>query len=174
MNETRKKRRLCLICGAAALLLVECGHFGAGAFLFPLLAMLVLVPVSEECKLLPGLCVYAAAALLSLLLPLCESSAIFVLLGFYPILRPRIEALGIRSLRMGVRILVIVVSATLLFVLIRFFYGPELQEIAGTSDSILLIVFIAASAVYFLLYEFILDRSVKFYRETLHKKFDAL
>lgn len=164
-----KDIKLCIISGLTALILVECGHFGVSILLWPLLAMVALIPVSQECSLLRGLIVYAAVSVCSLLLPITESVFIFVLIGYYPLIRTRINDLNIRTIKVGVRILLIVVVSTMMFIIIKIFYGNDLYKMVGASDVTILIAFIVAGAIFFILYEFIIDRCTKFYRNRLDR-----
>lgn len=154
----------------AALLLIECGHFGVSVLLWSLLAMLALIPVGEDCSLLNGILTYASVSMISLLLPITESAIIFILIGYYPIIRSRINSLQIRTIKAGVRILLVVVVATIMFIIVKMFYGSDLYNMTGTSDSVVLIVFIIAGAFFFILYEFVIDRCTKLYLKHLRHK----
>ena len=171
MPEHRKKLILAGIsCLTALLLLCLCALLPGQFLLWPLLAMLALIPVAEEFRLLPGLALYAVTAVAALLLPILESALLFALVGYYPILRPRIEALSGYSLRTGIRILIVVISSTLFFAALRFFFGSELQQLTGGADALLLAILLLLGAVYFLLYNFILDRCTRFYHARLRPR----
>lgn len=171
---SKKNVLLLIISGLAALILVECGHFGVSTLLWPLLAMIAMIPVSQECNFLQGLLVYAAVSICTLLLPITESAFIFLLMGYYPIIRTRINNLNIRTIKVGVRILLIVAVSTLMFAIVKIFYGNELSAMVGASDVAILIAFIVAGAIFFILYEFIIDRCTKFYNNNLSDKFQSL
>lgn len=172
MTGSRKKWLLGgLSVAAAVLALCPCALLPGQFLLWALLATVLLIPAAEELRLLPGLAVYAAAAILSLLLPIFYSALLFALLGHYAILRPRVEALESRSLRTGIRITIVVLASTALFQVLRFFYGAELLELTGGADALLLAILLVVGALYFLLVNFILERGAAFYRSRLRPKF---
>ncbi len=171
MTDQRKTRLLACLSPAAALLaLCLCALLPGQFLLWTILAMVLLIPAAEELRLLPGLAVYAAAAILGLLLPILRSALPFALLGSYVILRPRIEALSSRSLRTGIRIALVVLSSTLLFQLLRFFYGAQFTDLTGGADALLLAILLVLGALYFLLVNFILDRCTVCYRRSLRPR----
>lgn len=166
-------KKLLFGCGctlAAVLLLCLCAFLPGQFLLWTLLAMVALIPAAEDLSLLSGLAVYAAAAILSLLLPILESALPFALLGYYSILRPRIDTISIRSLRTGIRIAMVTVSSTLLFLVMRFFFGSELSALTGGGDALLLAILLVLGALYFLLYNFVLDRCTIIYQKRIRPK----
>lgn len=156
---------------AAVLALCPCALLPGQFLLWTLLAMVLLIPAAEELRLLPGLAVYAAAAVLGLLLPIFYSALLFALFGSYAILRPRIEGLPSASLRTGIRVVFVVLASTLLFQVLRFFYGAELLELTGGADALLLAILLVLGALFFLLVNFILDRGTVCYRRRIRPKF---
>lgn len=127
-----------------------------------------MVPAAEDCSLPAGLLTYALTAAAALfLLPGRELATLFALLGSYPILRPRINAIALKSVRTAIKLAVIVVSATLLYALVAYLYAEALpSELAG-DRGLVLAVFLTAGLIYFLLYDFVLDRCARLYRARL-------
>ena len=70
------------------------GLIPVATFVCPMLCMLLLAFVSRMCGRRIGWAWYGAVAVLSLLLgPDKEAAAVFLFLGFYPLLKPRLETL---------------------------------------------------------------------------------
>lgn len=171
MSLSRRKRLLALLTVPAAVLALGlCALLPDQFLLWTLLAMILLIPAAEELGLAAGLAVFAVSAFLALLLPIFQSALPFALMGSYAILRPRIEALPGSSLRTGIRVLVVVLSSTLLFQILRFFYGEALAELTGGADALLLAILLVLGALYFLLVNWLLDRCTAIYRSRLHRR----
>lgn len=89
----------------------------------PILASAVLLPVRENCRRSVVWSCYAAIAVLGTLLgPDKESALLFVFLGYYPIVKPRFDAIRRRPLRLAAKLLLAIAAvgaeyAFLLFVL---------------------------------------------------------
>ena len=70
----------------------------------PILASAVLLPVRERCSRPVTWCCYAAIAILGTLLDADrESALLFVFLGYYPLLKPQLDAIARRPLQAGDR-----------------------------------------------------------------------
>ena len=120
------------LCGVltalAATFLLLGGMIPAATFVSPLLAMAVLLPVLEEYGSKAAATVYAAAAILGLLLAADrETALVYLFFGWYPILRPKIAGLPSKFLRTAVR-LGICNGA------IVFLYGVVLRVLGLTAD----------------------------------------
>lgn len=128
------------LCGVLAALAVALlclgGVIPAAMLCAPILAMAVLLPVLEELGPRAAGTVYAAVAILALLLvPDRETALVYLFFGWYPILRPRIAALPSRLLRLLARLAVCNAVALVL-------YGLVLRLMGLTED-------LLASAWYF-------------------------
>lgn len=65
-------------------------------YICPVLCILITRPVLETCGRRIGWCYYLATAILSLMLaPDREAALVYALLGYYPMIRPFFEKLGI-------------------------------------------------------------------------------
>ena len=144
---------------AAALMLLG-GIFPAATYCAPMLASLVLIPAQEECGQKAAWLLFAAAALLSLML--CadkEAALLFLTLGYYPIVKEKLDALrpGILSRLCKLALFnaaVAAVYAALLFVLMSETTQKELHE-SGTA---MLLALLLAGNIVFLLYDLVLRR----------------
>ena len=86
---TSKQMALCGVLAALAVsTMVLGGLFPAATYFCPVLACLMLVPVTQTCGRRIAWAWYGAVAILSCLLcPDVEASALFVFLGYYPIVK---------------------------------------------------------------------------------------
>ena len=95
-----------VLAALAVTILLLGGLIPVGTYVAPMLAALPLIVLLAE---LPrGLCVgwYAVVAILGVLLcPDKETAFVFVFLGWYPILRPRLERLPL-ALRLALKLLI--------------------------------------------------------------------
>lgn len=77
----------------------------------PILASAVLLPVRENCRRSVVWSCYAAIAVLGTLLgPDKESALLFVFLGYYPIVKPRFDAIRRRPLRLAAKLLLAIAA----------------------------------------------------------------
>ena len=117
----------------AVTLLCLVGVIPAAVLCAPILAMAVLLPVLEELGPKAAGTAYAAAALLALLLaPNRETALVYLVYGWYPILRPRIAALPSRLLRVLVRLTVCSAAALLLYGLLLGLMGLS-EDLMGAA-----------------------------------------
>ena len=113
------------VCGVFAALAVVImlfwGITGIGTFAGPFIASAVLVPILEEYGSAAALTVYAAIAILTLLIsPDREMALFFLLFGWYPVGCRMIERLPGKLLRIAVQLAVYAAIITLLYgVLLR-------------------------------------------------------
>ena len=98
---TSKQMALCGVLAALAVsTMVLGGLFPAATYFCPVLACLMLVPVTQTCGRRIAWAWYGAVAILSCLLcPDVEASALFVFLGYYPIVKGRLDRIRLRPLR---------------------------------------------------------------------------
>ena len=102
----RDKSRRMALCGVLAALAVVLLSAGAiipfATFCCPILAMLCMLPAVEEYGGKSAIVLYAAVALLALLMaPDKEAAAIFLFIGFYPIVKPKLDGMRGRWLWKG-------------------------------------------------------------------------
>lgn len=129
-----------LLCGLAVAVMVLSGTMGIGTFLGPMLAMAVLLPVLEEYGARTAAAAYIASAVLGLLLvPEPELAMVYAAFGWYPLLRPHLDRISSRLLRLAVK-------AALCAAVILLLYGVLLRIFGMTAD-----LLAAAPVVNFLL-----------------------
>lgn len=149
MNAKLSSARMAL-CGVMAALAVVVLSLGSivpfATFCCPILAMLILIPVAVECPPKLGLTLYAAVALLALLLVSDkEVSFLFLFLGYYPILRPRLEKISSKWLRAMIKHAIFTCAVVGMYLLLIFVFrldavAEELQTAGAVMNGVLLIL----------------------------------
>ena len=100
MKKSRKMALTGMLCALAVVIMMLGGVIPLATFCCPALAGLMLVPVFVECGEKLSWCAYAAIAVLSLILcPDKEAALLLAFIGYYPILRWRLDQLRSRLLR---------------------------------------------------------------------------
>ena len=132
----------------------------------PILASAVLLPVRERCSRRVAWSCYAAIAILGTLLgPDKEAASLFVFLGYYPIVKPGLDAIRSRALRLPAKLLLaaFAVGADYLFLLFVLRLDAVTQELAETAPAVLWAT-CALGLALFLLYDLTLSRLTILYR----------
>ena len=100
MKKSRKMALTGMLCALAVVIMMLGGVIPLATFCCPALAGLMLIPVFVECGEKLSWCAYAAIAALSLMLcPDKEAALLLTFIGYYPILRWRLDQLRSRLLR---------------------------------------------------------------------------
>ena len=100
MKKSRKMALTVMLCALAVVIMMLGGVIPLATFCCPALAGLMLIPVFVECGEKLSWCAYAAIAALSLILcPDKEAALLLAFIGYYPILRWRLDQLRSRLLR---------------------------------------------------------------------------
>lgn len=157
--------------GALSLMFMLLTVFPLGTYALPAIAGAVLIPVVVEVGAGTGWMVYAAVALLSLLVaPDMEAKVLFVgFFGYYPVLKAQLERLRMRWLEWTIKFSVFNVSMVLSYVLMLYVFhlDPETFTFGGVN---LAWVMLAAGNVVFLIYDFALTSLVGGYQRGLHPR----
>ena len=105
-----KSKKIALVgmmCALATVIMMMGGLIPLATFICPLLAGLTLIPVFVECGERLSWGAYIAIALLSLMLcPDKEAALLFAFLGYYPVLRWRLDQIRSAVLRLLARLAV--------------------------------------------------------------------
>ena len=162
-----KQMALCgLLTALAVVVMVLTGAIGIGTFAGPVLAMAVLLPVLEECGTKSGLLTYAAGAILGILIvPEVELALVYATFGWYPVLRPKLNRIPSRLLRLTVKILLCIAVILLLYGVLLRLLGMT-AELVGAAPLFNLLL-LALGIVTFLLTDLALERLTLLW----HKKF---
>jgi len=166
-----KELALCgLLTALAVTLMVLSGTLGIGTFAGPALAMLVLLPVLEEYGGKTAATVYVAAALLGLLLVSeLELAMVYAAFGWYPVLRPTLNRIPVRPVRLAVKIALCAAVIVLLYgVLLRVLgMTADLLEAPRLFNLLLMILGIFT----FLMVDLVLARMTFLWHTKLRKRF---
>ena len=118
MKKSRKMALTGMLCALAVVLMMLGGVIPLATFCCPALAGLMLIPVFVECGEKLSWCAYAAIAALSLILcPDKEAALLLVFIGYYPILRWRLDQLRSRLLRVVAKLGVFNLAVVAMYVL---------------------------------------------------------
>lgn len=147
---------------AALALVIMClgGLIPLATFVCPMLCILLLRLVAMLCGSRMGWAWYGAVAILSLLLgPDKEGSALFLFLGYYPLLKPKLEKLPLpwlwKVLLFNTAILV------MYYLLIHLFGMAALAAEFQQMGTVLLVATLLLGNVTFLLLDLILSRKFR-------------
>lgn len=166
---------LCGVLCALALVLLSMGSLiPLATFCCPILSMLCLLPVVEEYQRKTALLVYAAIALLALLLaPDKEVALLFVFLGWYPAVRPGLERrIHQRFLSTVVKLAIFAAAVSAMYALAIGVLGMTylLSEYTAGGQLMLLVTILLGCAVWLLLDQ-LLQRFTLLYRKKWRGKF---
>lgn len=171
-REQSRRMALCALMAALSCVILLLGGFlPLATFAGPILAMICLIPPVCEYGLRAGLLTYAASALLALILVADKELALFyVFLGYYPAVRPLLNRIRGRRLRIAAKSTLFAISVTLMYLLILYLFRLEavVQEFAGYSP-FMLILLTALGIATFLLTDRVLDVLTLAYRQKLRR-----
>ena len=167
-------RRLALcgvLCALGVVILSLGSLIPAATFCCPVLASLTLLILLPECGTKYALLAYAATACLGLLLaPDREAAALYLALGYYPVLQARLDRLpkgiGWVCRLLWFNVSVLAVYAALLFV---FWLDGLRQELFGAGRRFAAALLLGGNLV-FILYDFALRRLAVLLQKKLSRK----
>ena len=171
----RKTHELALcgvLCALAVAFLWLSGVLPLSTYFWPILASSVLLIAREECRASYAWSCFAASAILGLLL--CadkEASLVFCFLGYYPLLKPKFDAISSRVLRFAAKLGLCTVTMGLLYALILFVFKlPAVVQEFSESATWLLWATAAMGLLLFFVYDLLIDRLAVVYRRRRGKK----
>lgn len=144
--------------GALAVVIMSLGGLiPAATFVCPMLCMLILSVVLMQCGGRIGWAWYGAVAILSVLLgPDKEAAAVFVFLGYYPILKPKMDALHCKWLW---KLLFFNAAILIMYWLLMNLFGmAELAQEFGEMGTIMIVATLALGNLTFFLLDLLLNR----------------
>ena len=133
----------------------------------PVLASAALLVAREECR--PSLawgCWGVSAALGLMLTADMEAALLYAFLGYYPLLKPRLDALKPRLLRVGAKLLLCVAAVGGMYALLLFVFRLEAlaRELAESTPEVLWATVLLGVAVFFA-YDLALERLHTIYQK---------
>lgn len=170
-----KKVALGGICAALSLVIMFAGGFlPLSTFSAPILASLLLVPLTVELDGKTTLLCYAAVAILSLLIvPDREVVLLFLLLtGYYPVLQPHFLKVSFKPLRTILKLVLFNVSIVLTYIILLFLLvSPAIQQEFAENALWFWILSLFVANVLFVLYDILIDKVRIIYIHQIRKKF---
>lgn len=133
------------------------GLIPAATFVCPMLCILILTIVLKRCGRRTAWAWYGAVAILSLLLgPDKEAAAVFVFLGYYPVLKPKLDSLPCKWLW---KALLFNAAILLMYWLLMNLFGmAELTEEFAEMGAVMTAITLLLGNVCFFLLDFVLSR----------------
>lgn len=140
-----------VLAALAVVIMAMGGLIPVATFVCPVLCMLLLALVQGRCGARIGWAWYGAVAVLGLLLgPDKEAGAVFVFLGYYPIVKPKLDKLPLRWLWKG--LLFNAVILCMYWLLMSLFGMAHLaQEFAEMGAIVTAVTLILGNVTFFLL-----------------------
>lgn len=171
----RKTHELALcgvLCALAVAFLWLSGVLPLSTYFWPILASSVLLIAREECRASCAWSCFAASAILGLLL--CadkEASLVFCFLGYYPLLKPKFDAIPSRVLRFAAKLGLCTVTMGLLYALILFVFKlPAVVQEFSESVPWLLAATVLLGLTLFFVYDLAIDRVAVIYAHRRKKR----
>lgn len=159
-KETHELALCGVLCALAVAFLWLSGVLPLSTYIWPILASAALLPAREECRASYAWSCFAAAAILGLLL--CadkEAALVFCFLGYYPLLKPKFDAIASRALRFLAKLGLCTVTMGLMYALIIFVFKlPAVVQEFSDSAPWLLIATAAMGLLLFFVYDLAIDR----------------
>ena len=154
-----------LMAALGAILMAAGGLIPVATYCSPLIASVLLLPVMSEHGERWAWMTWAVTAALSLLLSIDREAAFFYLFsGYYPMLRPRLDAAKPRGLRVLSKLAFFALSLGSMYALLLWvFQLNSLQEDFGTYTRWMGLGFFAALIGVMLLYDFTLKRVQRYW-----------
>lgn len=167
MKQQTRELALCgVFCALAAALLWMSGILPLATYGWPILASFTLLPVREECRRGYAWSCFAASAVLGLLL--CankEAALVFCFLGYYPLLKPQLDGILLRALRVPAKLLLCIAAMGTMYALILFVFQlpAVVQEFSETAPWLLWAT-AATGLLLFFVYDLAVGRLALIYR----------
>ena len=177
---SRRQSARIAYCGMAAALSVALmllgGVIPAATYAVPMLCGLLLLPVMLEFDARAAWITYAAAALIALMLDFDKEAAFFyIFLGYYPIVKWRLDRLPGRAARLGAKILLFALSMGVMYGLLYLLFPmaafmTEFKEMGAAMT----VAFAALFLICMLIYDRLLPRIALLYWNRVRPKLKFL
>lgn len=123
----------------------------AATFICPMICICLQAVVLKKCNSRIAWAWYGTVAILSLLMaPDKEAAAVFVFLGYYPIVKPKLDKLPLRWLWKGI---LFNVSVCMMYWMLMHLFGMAqlIEEFAEMGTIMILVTLLMGNATFFLL-----------------------
>lgn len=167
MRKQAREIALCSMLTALAVALLSLGGIvPLATYAAPLLASVTLVVAREESRASCARACFAAGAALGLLLsPDKEGALLYAFLGWYPLRKPRFDAIRPRIAQIGAKLLLFCAAVGAMYALLLFVFRLEAaaREFAEAAPALLWATAALGVAVFFV-YDLVLARLTALYR----------
>lgn len=174
MREHSRRMAFCGVLSAlATVVLLLGGLLPLATFCAPILAMVILLPILPEFGVRYAWAAYGATAILALLLvPDRELALVYVFFGCYPILRPYLERIPTRPLRLIFKLAVCNLAMAALYALLIFMFQLEAvtAEFSGYSAAFWAALLLLANVNFWVL-DVVLGRLTTLWNNRLRQQF---
>ena len=167
MRKSTKELALCgLLTALGVVLLCLGGIIPFALYACPILASAVLVVVRTECRAGFAWVCFAATALLGMLLgPDKESAALYLFLGYYPLVKPWLDGRRPLALQWFLKLALATAAVGGMYALLIFVFALQgLVEELAEAASWMLWTSIAMGAALFVVYDILLGRFDRYYQ----------
>lgn len=154
-----------LLAALGAALMTAFGLIPIATYCTPLLAGLLLIPAVCEGGRRLGWSVWAVTAALSLILSADkEAAAMYAFLGWYPLVKPRLDRLRPRLLGLAAKLALFAAAFAAMYALLIWLFQLEnvIEELGAVSLAVNALYY-ALMLIVMLLYDFILSRFMPLY-----------
>ena len=161
MKRSTKELALCGVMTALSVVLLCLGGvIPLAIYACPMLASCALLVLREMCRAQYAWCCWASVALLTLLLgPDKEAAALYLFLGYYPLLQPKLDAIRRPALRWMAKLALAVVSVGTMYLVLLYVLGlTQVTEVFADTAPWLLWITAALGLVVFIVYDILLRR----------------
>ena len=172
MRQTRNIALCGVLAAVAVSVMVLGGSIPMATYCTPVLASLLLVPVTELCGTRLAWAWFAAVAVLGgLLCPDLEAAALFICLGYYPILQRRLYRIRRKPLRFLAKLLVFNTAIAVMYFGLIFLRGLEAvaDSFAQEAPWVLILTWLLGNVVFFTT-DLVLLRAAALLRHRLKKR----
>lgn len=174
MRKTESQKiALCGVLGALSVVLLLLGAaLQIGTYAAPMLASFLLVPVLEEYGPRYALLLYAATAILAVLVvPETELALFYALvIGYYPVLRYTLRKIKPTLLRWAIKFVVFNTATVLVCLLLFALLGPAIWQELTADGTGMLVVLLALGNLSFFLCDRALGAVTRYYRLVLRRR----
>ena len=179
-SKARKQSMMIAFCGMAAglsmVILLLGGVIPVATYAVPMLCGLLLLPILLEFGEKAAWATFFAVAALALMLDFDKEAAFFYLfIGYYPIVKWRLDKLKPKALRIAAKIALFTVSMVVMYSLLQLLF-PVLAVLKDFEEMgvLLSVLFLAAYVLCMMLYDWLLIYYVMLYGNRIRPKLKFL
>lgn len=173
MKQSTRELALCSMMAALGVVFLCLGGIiPLALYACPILASAVLLPVREDCRRSYGWCCYGVIAILGLLLgPDKEASSLFLFLGYYPLIQPKLDTIGNPALRMLCKLTIAAAAIAAMYGILLYVFclAAVVEEFTQTAPWMLWTM-AGLGLLLFAVYDILLGRFARIYRARRRRK----